>query len=114
MRRARRHGRRQVRDDEPLVALARLVRIVGASVPGTPRVAAPVALDRIDDPRHRHAAAVRKTLLPLPARQQHEIDRLRDEQHHRDRKDELADEAAGPEAQGHAAGPIRRTSQASV
>ena len=77
-------------------------------------LAATVALDRVDDARDRHAAAMRQRLLPHPARQQHEIDRLREEQHHRDRKDELADEAFGPKAQCHAGGPMRRTSQASV
>eukprot|EP01136_Pigoraptor_vietnamica_P034784 Opistho-1_new@99151 len=99
-------------DHEFLRTLARLVPL--AFVAGRPEVTTPVALDRIDDPRDGHAAAVRQRLLPHPARQQHEIDRLRDEQHHRDRKNELADKAFGPQPQFHAAGPIRLTSHASV
>lgn len=75
---------------------------------------APGAVDRIDDPRHRHATAMRKRLLALAAHKQRKIDRLRGEQHQRHSKDELADQAARPQPNFHAAGPIRLTSQASV
>ena len=39
---------------------------------------------------------MRQRLLFLPAHQQRKIDCLGDEQHQRDRKDKLADQAAGP------------------
>src|SRR3546814_5844943 len=79
-----------------------------------PEIAAPVALDGIDDPRDRHHAAMRQKLLSLSAHEQREVDRLRDEQRHRDRKDALADKASRPQAEFHAVGPTRLTSQASV
>src|SRR3546814_10926524 len=79
-----------------------------------PEIAAPVALDGIDDPRDRHPAAMRQKLLPLSAHEQREIDRLRHEQHHRAGKDELADKAERPQAAFHAVGPMRLTSQESV
>ena len=77
-------------------------------------IAAPIAIDCVDNPRHRHAAAMCHRLLVLPAHQQRKIDRLRHEQHQRDRKDKLADQAARPQTELHAAGPIRFTSHASV
>src|SRR3546814_13370820 len=72
------------------------------------------ALDGGDDPRDRHPAAMRQKLLFLAAHEQREVDRLRDEQHRRDGKDELADKAFRPQAERHAAGPMRLTSHASV
>lgn len=88
----------------------RLPRLV---IAGKDRVAA-FALDGVDDPGDRHAAGIGEGLLPLAADEQNIIDRLRNEQHRRDGKHELADETAGPEPQFHAAPPSRLTSHASV
>src|SRR5690606_16755788 len=105
----RRHARRRPRNAKPLDALAPLARM-------TPRLAlaAPVPFDRIDDPRHRHTAAMGKLLLFLPADQERKVDRLGDEQRDRHGEDKLADQALGPQAQRHDAGPSRLTSHASV
>ena len=67
-----------------------------------------------DDPRHRHAAAIRIGLLPLSAHKQSIIDRLRNEQRDRYGQHQLADEAAREKPRCHAALPSRLTSQASV
>ncbi len=90
------------------------MRVVAAIGGAGPEIAAPVAVDGVDDPRHRHAATMRERLLFLAAHEQGEVDRLGDEQHHRDGKNQLPDQAAGPQAQLHVVGPIRFTSHASV
>ena len=104
-----------VKMDKPFISLCpEITRADALFARAAEKIAAPVAIDRIDDPRHRHAPAMRQRLLFLPAHEQGKIDRLRDEQHHRHRKHKLPDQAARPKAQFHAAGPIRFTSHASV
>src|SRR5690606_21902450 len=105
----RRHAWRRTRNAKPLDALAALARITSRLAP-----APPLPFDRVNDPRHRHAAAMGKLLLILPADQERKIDRLGDEQRDRHGKDKLADQALWQQAEPHDTGPSRLTSHASV